>query len=101
MITRNFLTQSSHKIYFEQINSLLNSISIDYRETNHFVNELMIQKGEPEQIFVCYKTRFDELRELIRTYRSRQIQILKTMRKVQLAQREKTKDQPEDLNWIN
>lgn len=86
---KNFISQSSHKFYFDLISKLLDQISVEQKKENNLVIELIRQKEDLEQLFVQYKERLYELHRLIVEYQIQQIQIRKKIRQVQLNQKGK------------
>jgi len=89
MKVKTFISQSSHKTFFDLINKLLEHAPIEAKDGNEMIGELHRQKEVLEQIYVQYNGKFDELHRLIAEYQVQQIQIRKKIRQIQLDNKDK------------
>lgn len=90
MKVKTFISQSSHKTFFDLINKLLDHTPIEAKDGgNEMISELHRQKEILEQIYVQYNGKFDELHRLIAEYQVQQTQIRKKIRQIQLDKKDK------------
>lgn len=87
MKTKTFISQSSHKDFFEIVDNFLSNA--DSEEKNTLIKELSDQKEKLENTFVQYKGKFDELHRLIAEYQEQQKEIRKKIRQIQLVKKDK------------
>ena len=94
MKVKTFISQSSHKDFFDLIDVFLSTHHPNETGREAVLSELVKQKELLESIFVQYKGKFDELHRLIAEYQVRQTDIRKKIRQIQLKKKEKQKENP-------
>jgi hypothetical protein len=95
MKVKTFISQSSHKDFFELVENLLANQHGRDNLPEQLVDEVKTQKEVLERIFIKYTGKFDELHRLIAEYQSQQIEIRKKIRLIQLD----TKEEKQRLSY--